>query len=501
MDFLDPRKTRKNNFRLMFGYVLVAIAIGLGTVILVYGTYGYGVNTKTGDIVQNGLLFVDSKPGGSEIILNGKGINSNTSARLVLPSGDYNLMLKKDGYKSWERKFTLEEHSIERFVYPFLFPENPATKNLKTYTTTPSLITQSPDRQWLLVLAPGYTSKSIIFDEYDTSDLAKSKKSLTLPANLSSNFSPSSKFTEVEWSTDNKNLLLKHTYSSGYEFLIFDRDNPAKSINLSGLFNTVPSEVNLRNKKIDQLYFFNKKEKTLRIANVNSGRLESVLLKNVLAYKTFGINIVTYVTTNENSKKNEVETRVWNNGRSYPLRTFSAGTKYLIDGAQFQGHYYYFAGSNTSDRINIYKDPISDIQNPEIGRALPLYALDILGATNAKFSANTRFISVQNKNSFAVYDIEEEFRYKFNLNGAKLTGNLHWMDGHRLMGNNQGKIFVMDYDSTNQHIISSTLLEDGGFFSRDYNKLITLNSVSVSRATTLTSIDMRAGTDLPKNAD
>jgi hypothetical protein len=67
MDFLDPRRFRKQKIRLMVGYILIAVAIGLGTVILVYGAYGYGINTKTGDIVQNGLLFVDSKPGGADI--------------------------------------------------------------------------------------------------------------------------------------------------------------------------------------------------------------------------------------------------------------------------------------------------------------------------------------------------------------------------------------------------------------------------------------------------
>jgi hypothetical protein len=106
MDFLDPRKKRAHHIRLMIGYCLVAIAIGLGTVVLVYSAYGYGVNTKNGDIVQNGLLFVDSKPGGANIYLNNKSVNQTTSARLILPAGDYDLALKKTGYRDWERKFS-----------------------------------------------------------------------------------------------------------------------------------------------------------------------------------------------------------------------------------------------------------------------------------------------------------------------------------------------------------------------------------------------------------
>src|SRR4051812_39959341 len=117
MDFLDPRKRRAHSIRLMIGYVLIAIAIALGAMILVYGAYGYGINTKTGDIVQNGLLFVNSQPGGADISLNNNPQGSNTAARLILPSGNYTLTLKKDGYRTWQRGFTLTEHSVARYVY------------------------------------------------------------------------------------------------------------------------------------------------------------------------------------------------------------------------------------------------------------------------------------------------------------------------------------------------------------------------------------------------
>src|ERR1035437_5316433 len=102
MDFLDPRKKRQFHIRLILGYVLVGIAIALATVILVYGAYGYSINTKTGTVVQNGLLFVDSKPGGANIYLNGASRNATTAARLVLATGNYSLKLTRTGYHDWQ---------------------------------------------------------------------------------------------------------------------------------------------------------------------------------------------------------------------------------------------------------------------------------------------------------------------------------------------------------------------------------------------------------------
>src|SRR3954463_14418751 len=125
MDFLDPRKKRAHKIRLIVGYFLIAIVIGLSTIILVYGAYGYGINTKTGQIIENGLLFVDSKPGGADIYLNGTKQSGKTAARLVLAAGDYTLSIRKSGYHSWQRSFVLDEHTISRYVYPFLFPVKP----------------------------------------------------------------------------------------------------------------------------------------------------------------------------------------------------------------------------------------------------------------------------------------------------------------------------------------------------------------------------------------
>src|SRR5258708_1076212 len=152
----------------MIGYGLTAVAIGLTSIILVYGAYGYGINTKTGQLIQNGLVFVDSKPSGASIYLDGRSQGATTSSRLVLPAANYELSIKKAGYRNWSRKFTLNEHSIARFVYPFLFPVKLTPQNLKVYGSEPPLMTQSADRRWLLVEAPSVDPKNVIFDMYDT---------------------------------------------------------------------------------------------------------------------------------------------------------------------------------------------------------------------------------------------------------------------------------------------------------------------------------------------
>jgi len=498
MDFLDPKKKRAYHIRLIVGYILVAIVIGLGSLILVYAASGYGINTKTGQIVQNGLLFVDSQPGGAKVILNGKDNNITTSARLVLASGEYKLDIKKDGYRPWSRNFTLAEQSIARYVYPFLFPVKPLTTNLKTYDSQPAFMTQSPDRKWLLVENDSASSKTVVFDQFDTTTLDQNtpdETTVSIPEGLLTNFGDSSTVSEVEWSTDNNNVLLKHSYNGGSEFVVFNRAHPDQSFNVNSLLGITPSQVNLFDKKTDKLYIYSQTDQTLRLADIKQKSLEPVLLKHVLAFKPYAKNIITYITNN-NESAGQVKAQIWDNGKFYKLSEFNVGSTYLIDAAQFQGNFYYAVGSNTANSINVYKNPEDSIRDPAIGRAIPTIGLHDPGATMLKFSDNTRFIGVESGQNFAVYDIETESSYQYTLSDP-LAGEAVWMDGHRFLGQSNGSVLVMDYDGINKQLLTPTTLSRGGFFSQDYKHLLTI-SASSDGSPVLQDVDMRAGTDLPK---
>jgi hypothetical protein len=498
MDFLDPRKFRRQKIRLVFGYFLVAIAIGLGTIVLVYGAYGYGINAKTGDIVQNGLLFVDSKPGGAEIYLNNKPIGQSTSARLVLPAKNYDLLLKKIGYRDWERKFTLDEHEISRYVYPFLFPEKPVSAALKPYTATPSLFMQSPDRHWLLVQVPDPEAKSISFDEYDANDYTKPPVPVVLPATLlTKSPTPETNLTEVEWSTDNNHVLLRHDYAGGNEYIILDRNDPAKSVNVNKALAVNPTQVAFKNKKPDQLYVYMQAGGTLQVADMNRPVLTDPIIKNIVAFKPYGSNIISYVTL-ANLPPGKAQARIWDNNKTYPLYAFNASDKYLLDIASYSGHTYYTAGSAVDGRVNVYRDPLNDIKNPTFGRAVPVMALRAGGAQKIAFSDNARFIALQGGQNFAVYDLETGDEYNYTLQDP-LASPLEWMDGHRLIGSSKGNVLVMDYDSSNKQTLAPTSSPLGGFFSRDYNQMYTLAPTTGAPTISFERVDMRAGTDLPKS--
>jgi hypothetical protein len=318
-----------------------------------------------------------------------------------------------------------------------------------------------------------------------------------MPASVITNPTQGGALGVVEWSSDNNHLLLQRSYQGGNEFIIFSRADPSTSINVNRLLNVNPTVVVMRNKKFDQLYVYDQKSQGISVGNLGNSTVSQPILDHVLAFKAYGANTISYVT-DSGAPAGKVRARFWDGNRSYALAALNPGSIYLLDIAQFQGHTYYVAGSNTTSRTLIYRDPIDSIRDPEISRAQPLFALNNPGSSKVEFSDNTRFVAIQSGQNIATYDFEQKKGYQYTLS-QKLAGPLEWMDGHRLIGVTDGSVLVIDYDGTNQQVLIAASTKQGGFFSRDYNQLFTLSPITNSDNVSLLRVDMRAGADLPRN--
>jgi hypothetical protein len=488
MDFLDPKKKRAHRIRLMVGYLLIAIIIGLGTMILIFQSYGYDLDHKTGNIIQNGLIFVSAQPEQASIYLNNKLYKTNNGARLVLPTDNYTLELKRPGYRTWKKVFTLAGGTIERFVYPFLFPEKLITTDRQLYTATPQFASQSPDKHWMVVLQPG---KIDGFDAFDANNPKAQPTSFTLPAGL---LTASNKHVLqlVEWSTDNRHLLVDHQYEGGHEFVVIDRDTPASSVNLNKTFQRNPTEVTLRNKDYDRYYFFDKTAQTLDSATLKDASVVASQ-QNVLSYKSHGNDMVLW-TTSKDANPGKARVMISDKDGSYVVREVAAGDVYLLDLAQFDGAWYVLAGAPADNKVTVYKNPLDKLKGQSTTPLIPAAVLRVDNPTYVSFSDNTRFMIAQSGNKFAVFDAENNRSFRYAIQ-APIDGGLHvnWMDGHRMYYTSNNQLVVFDFDGTNAQLLNNSTADHKVFFDRDY--LVMYNvapSVAVQNRAALTVTNLKA---------
>src|ERR1017187_4236346 len=216
MDYLNVQKTRRHHLVLMVGYVLIATAIVTGTLILVQLAYGFGL-TKNGTVIQNGSVYFSSQPNPADIYISGKLNGHKTNTRLYLPGNVYQVKLSRNGYRDWQRTISLYGGSVEHFDYPLLFPTNLISKKIdQPYPSAPSLVTQSPDRRWLVVQEPG---ASLTFDVYDLANPAKAPVDTALPAGIASKATSTESWQVGEWADDNQHVLLQHDFDGKTEYI------------------------------------------------------------------------------------------------------------------------------------------------------------------------------------------------------------------------------------------------------------------------------------------
>lgn len=493
MDFLDPVKRRRHIRRLMIGYVLVAVLILIIGRFFVIWASGESFNPRTGKIIDYGLLFIDSKPGNADVFLN-KDHKGTTAGRYNLPAGTYDITLTKDGYFEWHNKISLAGQSVDRVVYPFLFPKAPKTQAVKAYASLPAEASSSPDRRWLIVeqtTAPGIFS----FDLFDTSKTSLSPSNLAVPAGLLTNTAlQNQSLTVVRWASDNNHFLLRHDYEGGSEFIVMSRTDPVTNINLSRQYGINAGSADFNAGRFDQVYLYAPSDQTLNLVN-SSRNTTTVLLKKVSDWKAIENNLVLYSTA-DGAPAGQILIKIWDNGKSYKLTSLPIANSQQFDAKQYQSHWYYALGNESYGRIVIYKDPLDSLKDPNNGKVLPLLSIVTPGTPLLSFSKNSRFIEAQSGQQFNVYDAETQTRYKYSLT-LSTAPMLGWMDGHRLIGDINDQVFVMDFDAQNQHSLIKTASAEIEFDS-SWNHMYSFGLASAGGAVELQSTDMRAGNDLPK---
>ncbi len=449
MDFIDPLKRRHHKIRLILGYVVLGTAILLTALILLYQANGYGFG-KNGQIIQNGLVFVASTPSPANIYLNGSLSQSATNARLELPAGQYTLQLTRRGYRPWIRAIGVEGDSVEDFTYPFLFPTDLVTTSVQDYSVQPALETQSPNRQWLLLEQPASVGS---FDEYDLSNpkqLATTVSTIAIPTGILTASTGDQSLQLVSWSADNRHVLLLHTYSGGSEYIMFDRQVPSDSLNLTktlGLSSGV--QLSLNNAKYDQYYLYDPTAQTLSTASINTPA-PVVLQNQVLSYTTYGGSSVLYVTSTA-APAGKVDVDIEQGTVNYVLTQLPVSPTYELSITQYSGHNYIIVAASNDAKQYIYEDPISQLSN---GPLVPIYILKVTQPDFVSFSANSQFAMAENGSNFAVYDAENNKSYSYTLTETLPAGDhASWMDGNHLMVVVGGKVIVFDYDDANQQTL------------------------------------------------
>lgn len=481
MDFLDPEKQKAHARRLYLGYVLIGLVVLLGTTILLYLSYGFGLD-RNGNVIQNGLVFLSSQPQGADIYINGQR-NEKTNTRLTLPAGSYTAEIKRSGYTTWKRAITVEGGSLERFDYPFLYPSQLRTTTAKQYAAAPGLVTQSPDRKWLVVNTLPDT-----FELYDFSARQIAPKPLAIPADIYGVGTATKAWEAVEWDEGNRYVILKRTYEKegqeGREYLLVDREKPAESVNLTLTLGVTPSDITMIDGNYDQYYLYDDNADHVLTATLKKPTPVS-FIKDAVAFEADKDQVL-YAVKDPNTES-KVQFRLMDDQKSYLLRSAPASGKYLLAMSKYNGNWLVAAGSQNEDKVYVYRNPLDKLKDKEKPILVPVQILKVNDPSYVSFSLNGRYAMAENAGNFAVYDAERDKGYAHEIKTPFDEGQEHatWMDGYRLALSSNGKLVVFEYDGANLNTLMPIQKGTRPYFTHNYTGVYTFNG---QNALTLTPL-------------
>jgi hypothetical protein len=483
MDFFDPQKQKRHSIRLSIGYALMGVVLVLATTILLHQAYGFGLD-KDGRVIQNGLVFVSSRPEGADAYVNGQKYKDRTNTRMNLPAGQYVLELKRQGYRDWKRVLTVEGGSVERFDYPFLFPADLQASAVKQYASAIGFGTVSLDRRWMLVGGGQNT-----FDLFDLDEREPAVTTLEVPVEIVAAGSTTTGWQLVEWSKDNRHVLLRRLYDrfgqAGAEYILFDRESPALSRNMSVAFGFSPTSIELRDQAYDRYYLFDQNSAQVFTATLDQPTPQP-LISGALAF-TSEKDIVAYATA-QDAPAGKVWFKVKDgDDEARNLRQAPAGSAYLLEMAEYEDDTYLAVGAAVENRAFLYRDPVGGLKETPDQPLAPVQILKAESPLHVSFSANKRFVIIQNGAKFSVYDAEEDRGYTYQVAAAPdiPTTRATWMDGFRLSYVSGGKTVVFDFDGTNLQSLTEAVASHVPVFDRDYRYLYTFTSQNALTRTAL----------------
>lgn len=279
--------------------------------------------------------------------------------------------------------------------------------------------------------------------------------------------------------------MLQYQGATGMQYVLVDTQDASKSRNLSkGLDLSNGQTITLIDKKYDKYYVFDAAAKTLGTATLETPTVAPIL-SNVLAYKSYSDNMVLYATEDQASV-GQVQTMLKDGDVTYKVREVAAGGPYLMDMVQYDGDWFVAVGSSAENKEYVFKNPQAARKAGTLKNLVPIQTLRVAAPNYIEFSANTRFVMVENGTDFAVYDVEYDKGYSFTATQPLDAPQTHatWMDGDRILYVSGGKALEFDYDYTNPQTLISSTPNVLALFDRDYRYAYTLTPPSATTGET-----------------
>ncbi len=461
-------KSRKNRqIKLATTYGVMTLAVALISIICILLVIGYRFNPVKGDLELGSLMQFRSIPSGARIVLDDDPLSFTTPGKRSVAVGEHTVKMSRSGYQDWQKTFTTDPGELRWVNSARLIPNDIETKDVFGFPELASAM-PSPDRKWFLIQTsatqPNFTLVDIRNEEPETA-------AFSIPASIyaQSEVPEGHTFSIVEWDFGSRYALVKHTIAETTEFIVIDRtalDNPESMVNISSTLSIALQQVQFSGSSGQSFYGI--ENNTLRKLDSDAGTISQPVVRDVASFRLYKTNTVAYI---KQPKDGRIAVGVAVNEKTRQVAEYDDTQPVFVDINEYFNDTYMAVSRGAY--LGLYKNP-----DESTARRVASYPLTVTPQW-LRMSNSGRFIIAGAATQFTSYDVETRERFDVNLPGSSIdpTRPLQWIDDYHLAVTADNDLRLIEFDGSNQHVITSTVSNYPVTLSDDGELLYSLSKV------------------------
>lgn len=478
MEYLDPEKKRKHRQRIALGYILIGLLISMVTLIVLLAGYGYGFDRKTGEFVQNGIMFVDTKHRQAQVTLNDE-LYGQTDLRLVLREGEYQLVATREGYRDWTRTVSIKGGKLRKLTYGLLVPETLQSNSQFSLNELPIRSLQSIDKDRILAWDAKQANTLLLVDIAQDPATLERLSLESVISNASADFESDAEITIkdmkfIDFDSSDQRVLAEITINNKLYTWLIDTQNIELSRNITA---TLPSafrndnvEITMIDRNPSRFYVFDKTAGEVYEAELRGSALSLLTIPDVsnkiLSFTSYSSDWLLYVTESDGDE-GLVDVYFRQNDSTKLLKQMKTSKLYFLAIANNGGKPFMGIGATNESAVFVYVDPVEYLKkNSSSSIPAPSSIMPLQNLLNITVSNDASVVMAFSGKTVITYDYLSEDTHTKQLDHELSTKEqIKWIDGQHYSYVHDGTAWMIDYDGSNQQQLTATSAV--GIFYRD----------------------------------
>ncbi len=423
--------SRLKHIRLFISVLATVSAIAIITILLVAYGQGYIYDYESGEITSGGLALVDSRPSGAEVWINGNH-EGTTSDRFRLPAQNHYISIEAEGYRQWQKSFTVGESEVVNLEYPLLVPERVVTSPiLSMEMPTASDKSLSNNRVAAAFKKPVPHVRVFSVDNLDDQDLV-----LTIMTGWRE-----VEISHLSFSSGGTRLLVgaSDPNATSRWFLVAIDGSEHEAVDLNAAFDVEIGEVQFGTSPTSLVALSDEGLHQLDVDTLDQRDFYQGEVDDFVVDESG----VLYMSRSVNNQTELVRQTVL--GTQQVVNTFSGERDISLDTIRWQEASSLLVHDKSKNQLSIYSS--LDSEQPQT-RTFPAGSAD-----SVLSSPDNRFIHQYSKEQVRLYDMRRNIEGTFSLPSEPGMSPV-WVNQSYLATVVDNELIMFDYDGSNQEYLT-----------------------------------------------